>query len=225
MKHAFSDMTKAALNLIFPLYCQACEKPLKYNNTFFLCQNCFEKLNNPAAFSFTAGKDFLSFKKAYHCCPYEGTVKDLIHKFKYGKKIFLKNAFIYILYSLFTQKIASEKIDIIMPVPMHHKDEKKRGFNQSCILAKGLSEKTGIIFQNTLLKLKGTLAQAGLNRAERLKNIKNVFSCVKQQCIYNKDILLIDDVFTTGATIGECASVLNSCGAGSVTALTIAKGI
>jgi competence protein ComFC len=225
MKQALSDMSKAALNLIFPLYCQVCEKPLKYDNAFFLCRNCFEKINNPAGFSFTAGGNFISFKKAYHCCPYEGTVKDLIHKFKYGKKIFLKNAFIYILHILFAEKIASDKIDIITPVPMHHKDEKKRGFNQSCILAKGLSEKTGITFQNTLLKLKRTTAQAGLNRAERLKNIKNAFSCTKQKYLYNKNILLIDDVFTTGATISECANTLNSCGAGSVTALTIAKGI
>jgi competence protein ComFC len=225
MKQAFYDMPKAALNLIFPLYCQGCEKPLQYNNKFFLCTNCFGKLNNPAAFSSTFGESFIFFEKAYHCCPYEGMIRDLIHKFKYGKKAFLKNAFIYILHNLFTEKIASNKIDIIMPVPMYHKDEKKRGFNQSCILAEGLTEKTGIAFQNTLLKPKKTLAQAGLNKAERLKNIKNAFSCKKQQYLYNKNILLIDDVFTTGATISECAGILKAHGAGTVLALTIAKGI
>ena len=120
--------------------------------------------------------------------------------------------------------MAPERIDIVMPVPMHHADERNRGFNQSAILAKGLSEKTNTAFENTLKKSKQTRAQAGLKRAERLSNIKNAFSCKERADFQDKCILIVDDVFTTGATINECARILNSYGANSILALTLAKG-
>ena len=224
MKQTFSEIPKAALNLIFPLYCQGCETPLEYDNNFSLCQKCFEKLSNPAISSCTSGEGLLFIKRAYHCCQYDGLIKELIHKFKYNKKIFLKNAFIGLLHNLFITKMVSEKIDIVMPVPMHRADERKRGFNQSAILAKGLSEKINTAFENTLIKSKITRAQAGLKRTERLNNIKNAFSCKEQSCFHDKCILVIDDVFTTGATINECARTLNLYGASSILALTLAKG-
>ena len=225
MKQTFSEISKAALNLIFPIYCQGCETPLGYNNSLFLCQKCFEKLSNPVISSCASGESHLFIKRAYHCCQYEGLIKELIHKFKYNKKIFLKNAFISLLYNAFITKMAPERIDIVMPVPMHHADERNRGFNQSAILAKGLSEKTNTAFENTLKKSKQTRAQAGLKRAERLSNIKNAFSCKERADFQDKCILIVDDVFTTGATINECARILNLYGARSTLALTLAKGV
>jgi competence protein ComFC len=225
MKQAFYDIPKAALNLIFPLYCQGCEIPLGYNNNLFLCDNCSQKLKNLTAFSTQSRESAFFFEKAYHCCPYEDMVKNLIHKFKYSKKIFLKTIFSNLLYNTFTENLMSENIDIIMPVPMHHSDERKRGLNQSAILAKELSEKKGTACKNILVKYRKTPSQTGLKRADRLINVKNAFSLKGHAYLNDKNVLIVDDVFTTGSTINECARILKSCGAGSVLAITIAKGI
>jgi competence protein ComFC len=224
MKHAFSDISKAALNLIFPIYCQGCKAPLAYNNSLFLCRGCLEKLDNPVVSSRVSGEGRVFIKRAYHCCQYEGLIKELIHRFKYNKKTCLKNAFISLLHNLFLTRMASEKIDMIVPVPMHPADEQKRGFNQSAMLAKGLSEKINAVFENILIKSRHTPAQAGLNGAERAANIKGVFSYNKQGHLSDERILIVDDVFTTGSTINECAKTLNRCGAGTILAITLARG-
>jgi competence protein ComFC len=225
MKQAFSDIPKAALNLIFPIYCQGCQSQLDYNNKMFLCPGCLKGLMDTSVLSFTLPEDNCYYDKAYHCCLYEKIIKDLIHGFKYKKKIFLKNVLTALLHSMFLRKIISEHLDLIMPVPMTYVDEKKRGFNQSYLLARGLSEKTGIQLENALIKYKKTAAQAMLTRPDRLKNIKNAFSCNARHIVQGKNILLVDDVFTTGATINECARILKLQDADSVIALTLAKGI
>ena len=118
------------------------------------------------------------------------------------------------------------KIDYIAPVPMHLRKMRRRGFNQSLLMAVALSKKTGIpIVKNLLRKNKHTKNQISLVGKERKKNLKNafIFNFDHKDLVINKNILIIDDVFTTGTTINECAKILKDQKAKKVFALTIAK--
>jgi ComF family protein len=153
-------------------------------------------------------------------------VKELIHKFKYEKRMSVRHGLVELLYCFFNSNIASEHIDIITYVPMHPVDMRKRGFNQSMLLAEGLAKKTGIILaKDAIIKHGKTRQQVSLTREQRLDNVKQAFTFKKDAALSRKRILIIDDVFTTGATINECAKILKQNNAGAVFALTLAKGV
>ncbi len=144
---------------------------------------------------------------------------------------------------------AKERIDlsgsILIPVPLHKRKYNQRGYNQSELIAgqisKSLNQSTQInlsarpspqilegsgfeIINDCLIKNKTTKDQAILENKERTKNIKGVFSCVKPEVIEGKNILLVDDIYTTGATMQECARILKEAGAKEITGLVIARG-
>ena len=152
---------------------------------------------------------------------YGGILKELILSFKY-KKNFTAGS---VLAELLLELIKEEKIDIevICYVPMSKKSIKKRGFNQCEILAKKLGDELNIPVSNCLVKKRYTKEQKTLSRNERLENIKGAFEIKKIDQIYNKKILLIDDVVTTGATLSECRYILEKVNTEKITILTIAK--
>lgn len=115
-------------------------------------------------------------------------------------------------------------VDLILYVPIHKNKLKLRGFNQNYILAKGLSKNLNIqLGENILIKTKDTKNQSSLNRVNRLINLKGAFEVADKYKITGKNILLIDDIFTTGATVSECAQCLRSAGAKSIYVLTVAS--
>jgi ComF family protein len=112
----------------------------------------------------------------------------------------------------------------LLAVPLHPKREKQRGFNQARILAKELSRMINIDYQEkVLVKVKNILPQTSLEAKERRKNVSNVFQVAKNAEIKEKTFVIIDDVYTTGATIQECSRVLKKAGAKDVRAFTIAQ--
>ena len=114
--------------------------------------------------------------------------------------------------------------DIIMPVPMHKIKKLKRGYNQSELFAKGISKMLEIpISVDSLIKQKNTLMQSSLGKDERVKNVQNAYKVINAEKIENKKILLIDDIYTTGATIKECKRVLQQAGVKEIGVLVIAK--
>lgn len=114
--------------------------------------------------------------------------------------------------------------DAIVPVPLHIKRLRERGFNQSLILARALGKKYSMDVDFSLLKRrKFTLTQTGLDKKEREKNISGAFVAVLPERIQNRNLILIDDVYTTGATINECAKTLVKAGASQVAVLTLAR--
>ncbi len=118
-----------------------------------------------------------------------------------------------------------KNIDYISYVPMHKSKPKLRGFNQNFLLAKGLSKKLNIpLGKNILLKIKDTKSQSSLNKRDRLLNLKDAFEVSNKAEIKSKNILLIDDIFTTGSTVSECARCLKTAGANKVYVLTVASG-
>lgn len=117
-------------------------------------------------------------------------------------------------------------IDMIMPVPLHPKRLRQRGFNQALLLAHRISMRHDIpLVYDNLARVRPTRPQVELTGEERVKNVAGAFSLRFPEIVENKHILLIDDVFTTGATMNECAAVLKSAGAEQVTACTLARAI
>jgi ComF family protein len=115
-------------------------------------------------------------------------------------------------------------VDVIIPVPLHPKREKKRGFNQAQIIAKELAELEGVrLLEGVLVKTKNIPPQTFLQLKEREKNVRGAFRVNKEEEIKGRVVLLVDDVYTTGSTIRECSSVLKKAGAKEVKALTIAQ--
>jgi ComF family protein len=115
-------------------------------------------------------------------------------------------------------------LDIAIPVPLHKKRLRLRGFNQALLLAHGISEQFMIpLNYDNLIRIRYTRPQVELSGRDRAENVRGAFNLLRPAEVCEKRILLIDDVFTTGATMNECAKVLKDAGAASVTVLTLAR--
>ncbi len=165
---------------------------------------------------------------------YDRTLKKAIHCLKYRGKIQMARPFGMLLFAAFIRFWDIKNIDLIIPVPLHTKRLKERGFNQSYLLVrnwKQLAAKLSIemsdiaVERNVLVRSRWTEPQTGLGRKKRMKNIKNAFKVNDCSRIAGKRILLVDDVLTTGATVNECAKTLLSDGAKRVDVLTLARAM
>jgi len=117
-----------------------------------------------------------------------------------------------------------DSIDLIIPVPLHTQRLREREFNQSLLLADRIARHGKIpLSYSNLIRLTATPAQTTLARKDRLRNLRGAFSVRIPEALAGKRILLIDDVFTTGTTVNECAQVLRRAGSGDVFALTLAR--
>jgi competence protein ComFC len=117
-------------------------------------------------------------------------------------------------------------VDLLMPVPLHEKRLRQREFNQSALIGKHVAKHLGVpIIVNSLLRKRDTIPQVGLSAKERRKNIKNAFTVRKKDIIEGKHIMLVDDVFTTGATVRECSKVFMKAGAKKVYVITLTHGV
>jgi competence protein ComFC len=112
---------------------------------------------------------------------------------------------------------------IVVPVPLHPSRQNWRGFNQSALLAKSFARKLGLEYSESLKRIKNTKPQVKLKADERKANIKNAFSLATNHSLHTTNVLLIDDVWTTGSTLKECCYVLKRNGVKSVWALTLAR--
>lgn len=122
------------------------------------------------------------------------------------------------------KKTYFEGIDMLVPVPLHKRRLAERGFNQSEEIAKLLASFVDIPVHNILLRDKATKQQAKLHKQEREKNIQDSFVLKAGSDVKHKNIIVVDDVFTTGSTLGECARILKNAGAKTVKAFTLARG-
>ncbi|MAL17372.1 MAG: hypothetical protein CL670_15990 [Balneola sp.] len=159
-----------------------------------------------------------------------GHLQELLHQLKYNRltgvgvdlgrqlgKSLLRN-------SLFTERIKSEKVTLI-PVPLHAKKRRMRGYNQAFHIAKGVSEVTGlhIIKQDAVLRNKNTSTQTGFSIEKRRKNIEGAFDVVSISAIEDAVCVIVDDVFTTGATTFELAANLKKAGSKEIIIATVAQ--
>jgi len=207
------------LDILFPRFCLNCNREGSY-----LCPDCFSLID-------------ISEKKYYFLknlnglfCPtsYDNfIVKKLINQFKYPpyiKELAKPLASLIITYFKILGESGLQDF-ILVPIPLHKKKLKSRGFNQASEIAKELSKNLAIPFSdNVLIKIKPTPAQVELKKEEREKNVRETFLCQKPEIIKNKKILLVDDVFTTGATLEEAGRALRRAGASEVWGVVVAHG-
>jgi len=206
--------------------CDECEKTIKKNSTLFCvlcalplehggmhCPTCIKIKNTPYEFIRSAGI-------------YEGTLKKLIIGLKYQTKHYCVRALAKLLAQTYSQYFNDKCIDLLIPTPMHPLKKLFRNYNHCELLSEELSKLINIkVCNNTLVKIKHTRSQAKLKRAQRLNNLKNAFKINNSKTIEQKNILLIDDVCTTTATIHECAIILKKAGAAKVYVITVARDI
>ena len=152
---------------------------------------------------------------------YGGVLKKLILNLKYHKSFIAGKVLADLLCQIIIEKELS--IDFICYVPISKDSLKKRGFNQCSVLAKNISSILDIPVIDCLVKVKETKEQKLLGKEERMKNILDAFEIKNKEKIFKKNILLIDDVYTTGATINECKKNIEKCNINKIYLLTIAK--
>lgn len=200
--------------------CEACEKTLPYIKGA-VCSHCGRTVIAPEEYCSTCKEYMTSVDKARSVFNYEKPISGLIHKFKYGNHQYLKEFFGEDLTNLYLKNYFNA--DYLTFIPMHPKDQAKRGYNQSKLLTEVVSNKTGVAVFDGVSKIKRTKRQAKLNRAERLKNLVDAYRVTDKKSVKDKAIVIIDDVSTTGATAQALANKLKKAGAKSVCLITVAS--
>jgi len=233
---------KSISDVIYPARCVGCSDTLHHEKEKYFCGPCHEQikylnksmcpvcgiafLNSPAE-SHLCGKCLEKspyFTVARAVAAYENVILETIHRFKYGRDLSVGSILASFMADFQFPDFDYRNYSLIVPVPLHVKKMRERGFNQSVILAQALNKKWRLPLNYFLLKRsKFTLTQTGLDKKEREKNIKGAFEVTSAKEIKDKNIILIDDVYTTGATLNECAKTLRKAGAKDVAVLTLAR--
>lgn len=174
------------------------------------------------------------FEMARSSGVYERALMAAIHCLKYKQKIQLAKPLGMLLLASYLGYWGKRRIDLVVPVPLHMKRMRTRGFNQAFLLVKdwiSVAARLKVklpeirVDRDVLIRKKWAEPQTGLNRKKRLTNVKNAYNISETQNVAGKRILLVDDVYTTGATVNECAKVLLNGGAKRVDVLTLAQAI
>lgn len=219
--------------ILFPRLCASCEQVLVQQEEF-LCTYCQFHLpindhylfaDNEAARRLR-GKATVEMAAAYLSFAQSSLVQKLIHRLKYGNA---HEVGIYLGRQFGQQLLRSpffNRIDVIVPIPLHKKKERLRGYNQSEDIAKGIAEVLRCAVNTTdFIRTVNSNSQTTMNKTDRYDNVEGVFDCLTLTPFFNKHILLVDDVLTTGATLAAAAATLSekaNCRV-SVAALAMAK--
>jgi competence protein ComFC len=239
-------LIKGLIEIVYPKSCIACKNSLKNNTGIddLVCLKCWGKIKkNLPPFCFCCGRHLginspannicpectktpLHFDRAFSPCIYEETIRLLIHEFKYRRRDYLGKILSKLMIEFIQEyDLPMKYIDTIIPIPLHKTKQREREFNQSEILSKYIAQKFDKkMLNNALRRHLPTQSQAELKDRDRFKNIKGSFSCARKQSVQGENILLVDDVLTTGATASEAACVLKDAGANIVFVLTLARG-
>lgn len=190
------------------------------------CVKCSRFLENPEAGNLC--RACLRFKPAFDfawaACLYEEPLKELIHRFKYGQKTGLRHLFVPLITG-FIQRYHLDiaQFDCLMPVPLAGARLRERGYNQALLLAQGIGKRFSIPLETKqLIRVRHTRPQSLLEEKERWTNIRGAFRIKHLNAVKGRNILIIDDLLTTGATTSAAADVLKRAAAGTVGVLTLA---
>ena len=210
------DIKKSILHLFYPRLCEGCSKPLVTGEEI-LCLACSQEIpetnyhlieDNEAAMRFAGRIPYIKVT-SYAYFTHEGLLQHLLHRLKYQDR---KDIGLYLgrkFGSTLRSSGWADGIDMVLPVPLHKAKEANRGYNQSRLIAGGMSEKLGIpVYDDILYRVRDTASQTNKTRSERISNMKEAFRVDDKNRIRGKHILLCDDVLTTGATLEACALAL-----------------
>lgn len=208
------------------LFCPVCKEKIRFI-TGDICPVCGTIFPDSPAKSHLCG-NCLGNKTYFSCAravvSYETIILHAIHQFKYGNNISVGAWLASFMADFSFPDVDFTEYSLMIPVPLHIKRLRQRGFNQALILARAIGKKWQIPVNFSLLKRhKFTETQTGMNKTERKQNIKGAFEVRAKENITGKNIIIVDDVYTTGATVNECAKTLLNAGAQKVIVLTLAR--
>lgn len=208
----FCPGCRKSLELVSEPYCPVCGFPLAEEAPAHLCGGCLE------------GRYLFDTSRSAGI--YQGLLLRLIHRFKYEGDVSLARPLAHLLISPATEILALYQVELVVPVPLHPRRLRERGFNQASLLAARLGKWMRLpVGYSVLERSRWTDPQTGLSRNQRAVNVRGAFSLNDCQSVPGKGILLVDDVFTTGATVSQCARVLRKGGAGKILVLTVARTV
>ncbi|MEW6595858.1 MAG: ComF family protein [Thermodesulfobacteriota bacterium] len=230
---------RAGLDLLFPPHCLGCGEGLASSLPPLFCPDCREKiipltppfcsccgrpLPDAAGQGHVCGRCLAkppAFARARALLLYAGPVAEAIHRFKYQGETCGLATFAHFHQSAPPDLAAS---DCILPVPLHKKRLRERGFNQAQLLAAALFPgQRQRLHPDLLRRVRHTAPQTGMNGRERRRNLRGAFAVSRPEKIRGQRVLLVDDVYTTGSTVNECATILRRAGAAAVEVLTLAR--
>ena len=232
-------LLQTTLDWIYPPRCMSCRNPLPLQNmrgrSLWLCAHCenlFLPIEGPRCTVCS-----VPVKPGARVCPscsgrafyfennraafiYEDLIRDMIHEIKFRKRRHVAQG----LGRLWAGVIAKDipAYAILVPLPMHPKKRRERGFDQAEVMAAAIAETTGIKLIKALERIQDTPPQSGLHPQQRAENVRGAFRVPHGVNITGESIMLIDDIYTTGASLNECARVLKAGGAEDVFAMTLA---
>jgi ComF family protein len=230
------------VDCLFPPLCHSCREPLHDSRKVRLCDSCLAgvtPLESPLCplcgypFLHASCSDHLcgactlaspSFDAARGALLFDGPVRELIHQFKYSGKTMLRRPLALLSADHLGQFVSESRPDMIIPVPLHKKRLRQRGFNQAILLGEIFAGRWQLpLLRNHLRRVRWTEPQVNLSATERLENVRGAFAVSGASDFSGKRILLVDDVYTTGSTVKECAKILKHAGAETVNVVTVAR--
>ncbi len=242
-------LLKGALDLIFPRRCLLCgaflssleESPGRGAGRD-ICPECLKEfIPLKPAYCLRCGRPFKTRIASVHTCAhclkkppvydrarsaglYRDALRKAVHGFKYNGRTEMSRPLAAFMSENLEPPFYPAEADLILPVPLHRRRVRQRGFNQSLLLAGRLfAFQRGLIRHDLLLRSRWTEPQVSLKGRERLENVRRAFALADPGALRGRRVLIVDDVYTTGATANECARVLKQAGASQVLVLTLAR--
>lgn len=230
MKFFATEIFTDFISLFYPRYCFACDQGLaKGEDT--VCSACMLELprthyhtgSENALMNRLQGRVPLQFAAAFFLFRKRGKVQRLLHQLKYNNHPEIGHTLGQVYGHDLREYHVDQKVDVIIPVPLHISRKRKRGYNQSAEFGKGLSKSLDKpCREDVLVRITQTETQTKKTKLKRWQNVKEVFHVAKPDELYQQNVLLVDDVITTGATIEACAKMLLEAGCKSVSIASIA---
>ncbi len=220
-------MVSAILDLIFPPHCVGCGR-----SGALVCEGCWESFTplgpqvcpvcgSPVSASRRCHAGSLHFRWARSAFLFDGPCREAIHALKYKRRAPLAEALVERMASHL--HLPDHSFEMLVPVPLHSERQAERGFNQAAMLAVALGTRLRLpVTSEALLRIRPTRSQVDLSLEERHENVSGAFQG-SEELVARRSVLLVDDVYTTGATLGACALALRHAGASDVVAVTLAR--
>ncbi len=209
------EMRRAALSLLLPNHCPFCDSLIGAFD--YWCGECYDSL----PFLDRMPKPTGQLDGVYSCCRYKDRVIDAVHRMKKGNYCYAPDAFAVLMTELSGD--ITERIDMVTSVPCSLKRRLEIGYDHAARMAKDIARRRGFKYRRMLRVTDAKREQKRLNSAERFENARKSYKVVDERYISENNILLVDDVSTTGATLSSIAAMLKTAGAARVYALTFAK--
>jgi ComF family protein len=197
---------------------------IEYERDIEICDSCFRKVPFVSRINYEVNYNRY-YDRLICLCRYTGIVKECLIRFKFYEKASCYRTFAKLISGKLKDVPGWDRHDMIMSVPLHPRKQRLRGYNQSLLVSQSVSRETGIPESSSLLvRTRETESQSLLARDRRYKNVKGAFEVKAPEAVKEKSVILVDDIFTTGYTINECARVLKNAGVKDITVLVIASG-